>query len=63
VTALRGHIAVKSGGTGDRGHQQIQGTVTIQIGARQAAGNCRRLAKGLAVFRDIAELALAVVYE
>ena len=58
MTALWGHIAVKSGGTGNRGHQQIQGTVSIQIGARQTAGNRRRLTKGLVGFRDIADLSL-----
>ena len=31
MPALRGHIAVKAGWTGNRGHQQVQGTVSIQI--------------------------------
>src|SRR5204862_4720156 len=63
VAALRRHISVEAGWTGNRGDEHIQGAVVVDVPTGQRTRDRGGTADGSIRLRDIPEAAPAVVYE
>ena len=61
VAARRGDVAKDAGRTGERRHDQVQGTVAVDVAARQAATHVRLTAERGVGRRDVPKPAVAAV--
>src|SRR5438132_1867771 len=57
------YVAIQPGRTGDRGYEQVQCTIAVDVSADEAPGNGGAAAEGAVVMRDIAKPAVALIGE
>src|SRR5689334_21620623 len=63
MAASRSNIAIEASRTGQRGHEQVEGAIPIDVSAGEAARHPSRATKGTVFQRNIAKTALPIIGE